>query len=153
LQSLGLYIHGGQKKVLNILKELHNAQSFLPIVFICDFADPYYISIFPAFYSVDRRSTISQVLTQFYSNFHSKGQGDYKLAEIVTKLIIYPIDSSDMPSIYALAKDMAVGFPQINCLELWFERRCEIPLQEIKKELSFISSLREVRKFVWTDLP
>ena len=31
-----------------------------------------------------------------------------------------------MPSIFALAKDMAVIFPQIGSLNLWFERRCEI---------------------------
>ena len=47
-------------------------------------------------------------------------------AESVRRLSIYLIDSSDMPSISALAKDMAVSFPQIDWLDLIFERRCEI---------------------------
>jgi hypothetical protein len=127
LQSLGLlYIHDGHKNVLKILKELHNAQLFLPIVFIWDFTRDY-IAIFPAFYSVDRRTTISQVFAQFYKNLYSRGQDDYMHANAnVTKLSIYLIDSSDLPSIYALTKDMAVSFPQIKWLNLWFEHRCEI---------------------------
>ena len=36
------------------------------------------------------------------------------------------IDSSDMPSIYALSKDMAMSFPRINSVNLRFGRRCEI---------------------------
>ena len=124
MQSLGLYTHDGQKNVLKILKELHNAQLSLPIVFLSDFTYPYHIAIFPAFYSVDRRATISQVLIQFYNNFHSKGQGGY--ADTVTILSIYLIDSSDLPSIYALAKHMAGSFPRVDCLNLQFERRCEI---------------------------
>ena len=44
----------------------------------------------------------------------------------VYDLSIYLIDSSDIPSIYALVKDMTVSFPQIGWLNLWFERRCEI---------------------------
>ena len=44
----------------------------------------------------------------------------------VTELSIYLIDSFDMPSIYTLAKDMAVSFLRTGRLNLWFERRCEI---------------------------
>ena len=51
-------------------------------------------------------------------------------ADNFLKLSVYLIDSSDMPSdmpsIYALAKDMAVSFPQLRCLYLLFEHRCEI---------------------------
>ena len=47
-------------------------------------------------------------------------------ADSVRELSIYLIDSSDLPSIYALAKDMAVSFPEINWLYLRFERRCDI---------------------------
>ena len=42
------------------------------------------------------------------------------------ELTIHLIDSSDMPSIYALAKDMAVSFPLVQWLNLWFDGRCEI---------------------------
>ena len=57
-----------------------------------------------------------------------KDQGSYLVAnaENVYKLSIYLIDSSDLPSISALAKNMAVRFPRIGWLHLWFERRCEI---------------------------
>jgi hypothetical protein len=75
------------------------------------------------FYSVNRRTTIHQVLAQSFS----KDQGDLSAkANNIYELSIYMIDSSDMSSIYALAKDMAVTFPQISLLYLWFERRCEI---------------------------
>ena len=47
-------------------------------------------------------------------------------ADKIREMSIYLIDSSDMPSIYALAKDMAVSFPRIDYLNFWFERRCEI---------------------------
>jgi hypothetical protein len=80
------------------------------------------------FYSVDRRTTvtISQVLTQSFCKDNLKSKYMLAQAERVRKLSIYLIDSSDMPSIYALAKDMAVSFPRIGWLDLWFERRCEI---------------------------
>jgi hypothetical protein len=47
-------------------------------------------------------------------------------ADNVHELSIYLIDSSDMPSIYTLARNMVVSFPQIGYLNLCFERRCEI---------------------------
>jgi hypothetical protein len=82
-----------------------------------------YIAIYPAFCSVDRRAEIPQALAQSFC----KDRGNFLVtkAENIRGLIIHLNDSSDMPSIYALAKDMAVSFPQIT-LYLWFERRCEI---------------------------
>ena len=41
-------------------------------------------------------------------------------------LSIYLTESSDMPSISAFAKNMAVSFPQIGYLNLYYERRSEI---------------------------
>ena len=128
MQILGFYAPIGSENVLKALKELHNAQIFLPIVLtlerasfvsVCD-----HISIFPAFYSVDRRAIIHQVLAQSFHN----DIGVYMLAKAdrVRELSIYLIDSSEIPSIYGLAKDMAVSFPQVGWINLWFERRCEI---------------------------
>ena len=114
--------------MLKTLKELHNAQLFLPIVVTLEresfITVTDHIGIFPAFYSVDRCATFPQVLAQSIR----KDQGKYMVAkaENITQLSIYLIDASDMPSIYALAKDMAVSFPRIDWLNLWFERRCEI---------------------------
>ena len=47
-------------------------------------------------------------------------------ADKIREMSIYLIDSSDMPSIHALVKDMTVNFPQIDSLNLFFERRCKI---------------------------
>ena len=65
---------------------------------------------------------------QLLAQSFCKDQGSYMLAkaDVISELSIYLIDSSDMPSIYALVKDMTVSFPQIGWLNLWFERRCEI---------------------------
>lgn len=79
-----------------------------------------YITLFyPTLYSVDRRATIPQVLAQ------SLGKSSYPSHKF-RRLFIYLIDSSDLPPIYALVKDMAVSFPKINWLYLLFERRCDI---------------------------
>ena len=132
LHILGIYypISRGQKtiQVVKTLKEFQNAQMFFPIVFalkhrysILNKRNYKYITLFyPMFYSVDRRATIPQVLAQSFCKDHN-----YKGAN-VRALAIYLIDSSDLPSIYALVKDMAVRFPQIVALNLWFERRCDI---------------------------
>ena len=128
LEILGLYTYGRPVNILKTLKELHN-QLFLPIVFT--FNAGHDISIFPAFYSLDRRATISQVLAQSFckdrSNYHYKSVTKFKAGDFF-QLSIYLTDSFDLPSIYTLAKDMAVNFPQINWLylNLLFERRCEI---------------------------
>ena len=86
---------------------------------------PVRISIFPAFYSINRRATIPQVLAQSLCE-DPYNHGRFIEGSNISELSIYLIDSSDMPSIYALAKDMAVSFPRIGWLGLWFERRCEI---------------------------
>ena len=130
LQVLGLYIRHRSdcpRKILKTLKGLHNAQLSLPIVLILDigYSTPFQISIFPAFYSVNRRVTIPQVLAQSFSKDLHKGDG-ICIGANITDLSMYLIDSSDMPAIFALAKGMAVAFPRIGRLNLWFERRCEI---------------------------
>jgi hypothetical protein len=116
--------------ILITLKELHNVQLFLPIVLTLKCHEfnqcPVHVSIFPAFYSVDRRAAIPQVLAQsFY-----KDRGDYKVAGRkvgrVYELSIYLIESSDIPSICALAKDMPLKFIRVKKLNLFFERRCVI---------------------------
>jgi hypothetical protein len=124
LQVLGLYGNGdGQAILLKTLQKLHNAQIYLPIVFTleCESFLPIFhqISIFPAFYSVERCATIHQILTQYFS----KDRGYYMLAtaDRVTDLSIYLTDSSDMPTIHAIAKDMAVIFPQLGWLFFWFQ--------------------------------
>ena len=82
---------------------------------------PDHIRIFPGFYSIDRRATIPQVLVESFC----KEEGEYMVtkAENVTQLSIYMIDSSDMPSVYALSKDLAEIFPRITQINLSFERR------------------------------
>ena len=128
MQILGLYTNGTLRNILKTLKELHDVQLFLPIVLTLEresfISVTDHIGIFPAFYSVDRCATIHQVLAQSFC----KDQGKYMVAKAdnITQLSIYLIDSSDMPSIDALAKDMAVCFPQIDWLNLWFEHRCGI---------------------------
>ena len=127
MQILGLYI-SSPRNILITLKELHNAQLFLPIVFTLTNPSStplHHISIFPAFYSVDRWATIPQSLVRLFC----KDQRSYYKAikaDRIRELTIYLIDSSDMPSIYALAKNMALNFPQIGWLCLCFEHQCEI---------------------------
>jgi hypothetical protein len=128
LQIFGLYGPRGTRHIPKILEKLRNAQLFLPIVFTLERESftpgPDHITIFPAFYSVDHWATIHQVLTQSFN----KDRGNYMVtnADNIRHLSIYVIDSSDMPSISALAKNMAVSFPQIGYLNLCFERRCQI---------------------------
>ena len=85
---------------------------------------PDHIRIFPGFYSVDRRATIPQVLAQSFC----EDEGEYMVtkAESVTQLSIYLFDSSDMPSVYALANDLAETFPRVTLINLSFERRSMI---------------------------
>ena len=128
LQILGIYTNGKQRIILNTLKVFHDAQLSLPIVLTLDresfVAVADHIGIFPAFYSVDRCTTIRQILAESLCN----DQGHYMVAKAdnITQLSIYLIDSSDMPFIKTLVKDMTVSFPRIDWLNLWFERRCEI---------------------------
>jgi len=151
LQILGSYSPGGASHIPKILRELDNAQLFLPIVLTMERESftPYtdHICIFPAFYSADRCATMHQVLAQSFS----KDQGNYMDANVdnIRELDIYLIDSSDMPSITALAKNMAVTFPNIGYVNLCFEHRCEIPSEEIKEKFSFFSNLRGLSTYVW----
>ena len=129
MQILGIHHPGSD--ILKSLKKLRDAQLFLPIVLTLDRDSflPFHgsISIFPVFCSVDGRATIHQVLAQSFC----KDQDNYSMltkadGSSFYELSIYLINSSDIPSIYALLKDMAVIFPQIGLLYLWFERQCEI---------------------------
>ena len=68
LQILGLEDDNSRRSrraILKTLRKLHNAQLFLPIVFISGsiyYQWMYKIGIFPAFCSVDRRATIPEVM-------------------------------------------------------------------------------------------
>jgi hypothetical protein len=70
LQILGLYSPSNPGNILKTLKELHDAQLFLPIIVtferesLTTLIDR--ISIFPAFCSVDRRATIPLLLVQSF---------------------------------------------------------------------------------------
>ena len=123
LQILGLYF-SRLSSPLKTLKKLHDAQFYLPIVLTFDSLSfssiPDGIKIFPDLYSVDRRATISQALAQSIC----KGRSNCMVikADNIVHLSIYMIDSSDMPYVYALAKEVAEIFPRIHWLYLWFER-------------------------------
>ena len=123
MQILGLFTNSSPRNHLKTLLELHNAQLSIPIVFMLEdrrcYTFPDHISIFPAFCSVNRRATIPHKLAQLFFT-------DEIARAIIFELSIYLIDSSDMPSVYALAEDMAVFFPRVEKLNLSFERRCEI---------------------------
>ena len=127
MQILGLYF-GISRNILKTLKEFHNAQLFFPIVLALEregfISTPDHISIFPPFYSVDRCATTPQLLAQSFC----EDQGSYLVADPknVRELSIYLVDSSDIPSISALARNMAISFPHITYLNLCFERRCDI---------------------------
>ena len=120
------------RNILKTLKEFHtgNAQLFFPIVLTLEregfTLSPDHISIFPPFYSVDRCATIHHLLAKSFLKDPRKGS--YLVVDLnnIRKLSIYLVDSSDIPSISALAKNMALSFPQIDFLNLFFERRCEI---------------------------
>jgi hypothetical protein len=107
---------------------LHDAQLFLPIIVTLerDTFLPVFnnICIFPAFYSVGRCAEIHQVLAQSFSQ--DQGYDILVLADKVSDLSIYLTDSSNMPAIYALAKGMAMSFPQIYWLDFWFECQFQI---------------------------
>ena len=129
LQILGIYRIYDIVKFLGTLKRLQNTQSHLPVVVTlqcmmsCSTFDK--IGIFPAFYSIDRHPVIHQALAKSF------GKGpcfSYKLASAdgISQLAIYLVDSSDMPSIHALAKNMSMTFPKIDYLSFYFENSSEI---------------------------
>ena len=123
LQILGLDTSQGPAIILKVFKKLRNAQLSLPIVIACAFMFNQ-ISIFPAFCSVDRRATIPRLVAQFIHKDQTVRKKEFQIN--VMLVAIYLIDSSDMPSTYALAKEMYVNFPRVKWLYLWFERQCDI---------------------------
>ena len=137
LQILGLYhrdYYGSARNILIALKELHDAQLLLPIVFTfrlgyyCNYLTyiPIYVrrfGIFPAFYSVDRFATVSQILAESFRKDQGKDSDVDARADMIFEISIYLIDTSDMPSFYALAKELAVSFHQIVWLNLYFDSR------------------------------
>ena len=129
LQILGIYGIYDKAKFLGTLKRLQNARLHLPVIITSE--SSYYrdfdkISIFPAFYSIDRYPAIQQALAISFDK--DQGHGSYTLADAdrVTKLSIYLIDSYDMPSIHVLIKNMTSTFSKINYLSFYFEKPCEI---------------------------
>lgn len=123
LQKLGIYVHYGNFGFLGGLKQLQNAQIHLPVVFTLDHRHYEYIirmSIFPAFYSIDRIPSIHQVFAEPLD----KAQGTYNTNKIY-ELAIYLLDSCDLHSIHALTKNMAMTFPNITSLVFAFENPCE----------------------------
>ena len=114
--------------ILETLKEFHDAQLFLPIVCVLHTVDLigmryHHLNIFPAFYSVNRRASIPQILARFFS------KDQYSLIDCIIdihELSIFLVDSSDIHSIYTLAKDMTASFTENRRLNLWFKFGCEI---------------------------
>ena len=110
------------------LKRFHDAQSSLPIIFTLRRKGVYavytHISFFASLYSVDRSASIHQLLVKSFE----EDRGYHVSADVdrVYDLSVYLIDPSDMPTVHALTKGMAVSFPCISRLNFWFERRCEI---------------------------
>ena len=123
LQILGLYAPG--ENLLKTLKHFHDAQLFPPTIFTLDCEFHSVITIFPAFYSVDRITTIHQLLAKSFDECQSYNDAWDDVNE-VNDLSAYLIDCSDMPTIHALAKGIARCFPQIRYIPFNFERRCEI---------------------------
>ena len=127
MQILGIYGIYDKVKFLRTLKRLQNSQLHLPVVvtlensFYSDFAK---ISIFPAFYSIDRHPAIHQVLAKSFDI----DPGSYTLADAgkISQLSIYLVDFCDVNSIHALTKNMSVIFSKIDCLTFYFENSCEI---------------------------
>ena len=77
-----------------------------------------HISIFPAFYSVDRTTTVHETLIKSLDKDQSR--------HLNPDLWVYLTDSSDMPTIHALAKIMARHSPAFWRLSFRFMRPCEI---------------------------
>ena len=114
---------------LGFLQSLHNARLSglsLPVVVACVCTKSFRVGIFdrfavfPTFYSAVRNAITHQTLVDFLNK-------DLTRAEMneVSHFSLY-MNPSNMPAIHALAKDMAVIFPQIVNICLIFEYRCEI---------------------------
>ena len=125
MQILGIYCIYDKVKFLGTLKRLQNAQLQLPVIVTSE--SSFYgnfgkLSIFPAFYSIDRHSSIHQTLAISFD----KGSCTLADAGRVSQLSIYLVDSCDMPSIHELTKKMTTTFSKIDYLSFYFENPCEI---------------------------
>lgn len=128
LRILGIYGNAISRNLLKTLQQFQNAQLFLPMVVMLreswnslSFDS---ISIFPAFYSVDRSATIYQQLAKSFDG--DQGFNMRANADQVIQLSIYLVDSSDIRTICTLAKNMAATFPLVYWLNFVFECQCEI---------------------------
>ena len=131
LQKLGICLcgFGYDFGFLGTLKQLRNAQLHLPVVLTLDYR--FYeveclhrISIFPAFY--DCHSTLHQVLAKSF-DIDQDPSSYTMLADAceIDTLSIYLFDSSDLPSVQVLTKNMIMTFPNITSLTFSFENPCE----------------------------
>ena len=116
---LGIY-RGSAFMILETLEGLRNAQLHLPVVVTLQnssYSDIDMISIFPAFYSIDRHPTIHQVLAEYFDNL--KDQSYYILADAgkVFSLSIYLVDACDL-------KFLQRTFPKIDELTFLNLKSC-----------------------------
>jgi hypothetical protein len=72
-------------------------------------------AVFPTFYSVDRNAANHKILVDFLNKDLTRVERSR-----VSRVYLY-MNPSNMPTIHALAKDMAVIFPQILVIHLVFE--------------------------------
>jgi hypothetical protein len=155
LQIFGIYEDDQQKfEFLGTLKQLQNAQLHLPVVIAlqCDSDGEFdRITIFPAFYSIDRHPIIHQALAESLDKDMSRladaGPGRSEVSEFT--LVIYLVHSGDLPSIHVLTKNMTMIFPKIIYLTFCFEIQCEIPSQEIKKNIALFPYLEGLDFELW----
>lgn len=120
LQIFGIYNLSYPHTLLETLKQFRDAQLFLPMVFTVEgnYVSQWHIGIFPGFYNVDRIATIHQVLFESLD----KDVLCAGMNEVVSQLSIYLVDSSNLPTIQALAEDMAVTLPHLTQINISFER-------------------------------
>ena len=122
MQIVGIYALDSLR-ILPIVEHFRDAQLSVPTIFGLDRDESLSnIAIYPALYSVDRTTTIPQLLTKSLS----KDSGVNSGLDQFHILKVSCINPSDMSIIRALAKGMAGGFPQIRCLTFIFEHVCEI---------------------------
>ena len=126
MQILGIYeYYDHEFEILGTIRHLQDAQLRFPVIVTfecnCFTKSEDRISIYPAFYTIDRHPTIHQVLVETFD----KSQSSYTLAKI-SRLSIYLVDSFDMPSIHVFTKNMTMTFPEIIYLGFFFENQCEI---------------------------
>jgi len=82
-------------------------------------------------------------------------QGDsYMRADVdnIVRLKIYLIDSSDMPSIYSLAKNMLDSFPRIIWLHFYFQHGIPLQPEETREFVSLFPDIHELKLWwSWDD--